>query len=173
VRTDKKSGRVELQGNCGEQAIIWPVFVARPLQASAATAALSRMVGRLWPNARKEQPQTLGDHAVRARGRAGANVAACAIRWVTSPKGSAVFVYAMTAPEAHFRESERTFTQIFESLHATGAPTEGQNKGKAAPKIDYVHCQDPKENAFTIEVLRGWNVSGGLFRAGPTDTRAA
>ena len=74
--------------------------------------------GRLWPNMHWEQPQPLGDHAVRARGRAGPSVAACAMTWVTSPKGSAAFVYAMAAPEARFRESEDTFAQIFESFRA-------------------------------------------------------
>jgi hypothetical protein len=173
VRADARSGRVEVQDGAGEQVVIWPVFVARPLQASSATAALRRMADRLWPDMHWEQPQPLGDHAVRARGRAGPNVAACAMTWVTTPKGSAAFVYAMAAPEARFRESEDTFAQIFESFHAAGAPAEGQGKGKAGPKIDYAQWQDPKENAFTMEVPRGWNVSGGLFRAGPTDTRAA
>ncbi len=173
VRTDKNSGRVELQGNGREQVIIWPVFVAGSLQASSATAVLSRMASRFWPSVRWEQAQMLGDHAVRSYGRTGTDVAACAITWVTSSKGSAAFVYAMTAPEPRFRESEDTFARIFKSFRATGPPAKGLPKGKAAPKIDYVRWHDPKENAFTLEVPRGWNTSGGLFRAAPTDTRFA
>jgi hypothetical protein len=39
--------------------------------------------------------------------------------------------------------------------------------------VNWVRWQDPKENAFSIEVPAGWKVNGGLFRFAPLDTRPA
>lgn len=44
----------------------------------------------------------------------------------------------------------------------------------AAPKsaLEYARIQDAKENAFSVEVPRGWKSEAALYRFGATDTRA-
>lgn len=37
--------------------------------------------------------------------------------------------------------------------------------------VDYVKWEDPKEKAFSLEVPKGWTVTGGLFRYASVDTR--
>jgi hypothetical protein len=61
-----------------------------------------------------------------------------------------------------------------------GCSASGDAAGPAAvrvvthtPPIPFVQFQDPKENAFTVEVPKNWRVQGGLFRFASVDTRAA
>jgi hypothetical protein len=41
------------------------------------------------------------------------------------------------------------------------------------PGLSFVRFVDPRENAFSTEVPKGWRSSGGLFRFAPVDTRGA
>jgi hypothetical protein len=41
------------------------------------------------------------------------------------------------------------------------------------PGLAFVRFTDPRENAFSTELPKGWKTSGGLFRVAPVDTRAA
>src|SRR6185295_20090007 len=41
------------------------------------------------------------------------------------------------------------------------------------PGLAFTRFVDPKENAFSTEVPRGWKSSGGLFRFASVDTRGA
>jgi hypothetical protein len=41
------------------------------------------------------------------------------------------------------------------------------------PGLAFVRFTDPRENAFSTEVPRGWKTSGGLFRVASVDTRGA
>ena len=41
------------------------------------------------------------------------------------------------------------------------------------PGLAFVRFTDPRENAFTTEVPKGWKTSGGLFRMASVDTRGA
>jgi hypothetical protein len=40
-----------------------------------------------------------------------------------------------------------------------------------APGTSWTTFQDPAEQAFTIDVPRGWKITGGLYRFGPLDPR--
>ena len=44
---------------------------------------------------------------------------------------------------------------------------------KAAPQggVTWTSFQDPTEQAFTVEVPKGWTIKGGLFRVGYSDAR--
>lgn len=168
VRADRPSGRVELQGLEGEQIIVWPVFIPASLETTTASAALRKLAAKLWPDAEWETPQPAGAAAVRLRGRSGDRIAVSILTWITSPKGSAGYVYAMAAPEARYRQMEETFAKILQSFRVVGAPSQGQ-----APSPSYVKWQDPRENAFSLEVPSQWKTSGGLFRFASVDTRSA
>jgi hypothetical protein len=41
------------------------------------------------------------------------------------------------------------------------------------PPLVFVHFTDPKEQAFFVDVPKGWDVLGGMFRFASVDTRAA
>jgi hypothetical protein len=168
VQADRSSGRVELQGIEGEQVIVWPVFIPTSLEKGAAPSVLRKLTTKLWPDAQWETPQSVGAAAVRWRGRTGERLAVSIFTWVTSPKGSAGYVYAMAAPEARYRQMEETFVKILQSFRVVGTPS-----SKQEPSLSFVRWQDPRENAFSIEVPSQWKISGGLFRFASVDVRAA
>jgi len=167
VRGDRASGRAELQGPGGEQLVVWPVFIPVSLETTTASASLRKLAAKLWPDTQWESPEPAGAAAIRLRGRAGNRVATALFTWISSSKGSAAYVYGMTAPEAHYRQVEDTFARILQSFRITGPPT--QEKQPPAP--NYIKWQDPRENAFSLEVPGQWKVNGGLFRFASVDTR--
>jgi len=168
VRVEPKWGRLEIQGTAREQLIVWPVFVPGPLNTAAAPSVLAKLAAGLWPDARWEAAQPVSTVAIRARGRAGDRLALCALTWVASPKGSAGYLYAVAAPEAGYRLLEDTLARVLQSVRVTGDPS-----GAQQPSLNYVRWQDPRENAFSVEVPTGWKMSGGLFRFASVDTRLA
>jgi len=191
IHPDRTTGRVEVQGRENEQAIVWPVFIPGAFEASAAPVALGKLAAKLWPDVQWESPertptaparrsygaQTGGRlpagrppvGAARIRGRAGDRLATAIFTWVTSRKGTAGYLYAMTAPEADYRQMEDTFARMLASFRIAGAPSQGQQQAS----LTYVRWQEPRENAFSLEVPTGWKVSGGLFRFASVDVRAA
>ena len=60
---------------------------------------------------------------------------------------------------------------------ATGCGNQGSSQGKAASPgapgggSTWQKYEDPLEQAFTLEVPRGWTVKGGMFRLGYSDHR--
>jgi hypothetical protein len=168
VRADRASGRAEFQGSEGEHVIVWPVFIPTAMQKAAASSVLHKLATKLWSDVQWERPQPVGETVVRLRGRSEDRLAVSLLTWVTSPKGSAGYVYAMAAPEARYRQLEETFAKILQSFQATGAPAKEQE-----PSLSYVRWQDPRENAFSLEVPSQWKISGGLFRFASVDVRAA
>ncbi|GIW55442.1 MAG: hypothetical protein KatS3mg082_1846 [Nitrospiraceae bacterium] len=168
VSADRSSGRVELQGLEGEQVIVGPVFIPASLERAAAPSVLHRLATKLRPGAQWEPPQPAGAAAVRMRGHVGDRLAVAVFTWVTSPKGSAGYVYTMAAPEARYRQLEQTFAKILQSFRVSGAAAK-----EAAPSLSYVRWQDPRENAFSVDVPSQWTMSGGLFRVASVDVRPA
>lgn len=43
ARSDRATGRVEIQGDAGEQMVVWPVFIPAALDAPSASSVLSRL----------------------------------------------------------------------------------------------------------------------------------
>ena len=179
ARTDRRSGRVELQGQEGEQLFVWPIFIpgqnrqnvtveSASFGKQAASPVLQKLANTLWPNAAWEMPQSAGAASMRMRGRDGGRLVLSIFTWVNSPKGSAGYLYAIAAPEARYRQSEEIFAKIFQSFQLVGAPAAER---ESAPT--YVKWQDPRENAFSLDVPSQWRMQGGLFRFASVDTRAA
>jgi hypothetical protein len=172
VQRDRESGRLLVQGSRGERLLVWPFFVDGTLDAGTAGRMLAGMAGKLAPQASFRQARSAGPHAVRADGRAGADAAATVLAWTTTPRGTAVqFVFASSPPELR-RSSEAAFADILGSVRLTGRPrlTES-NSASSGPGIAFVRFQDPSENAFSIDVPRGWHVNGGLTRRASVDVR--
>jgi len=168
VSAEAKTGRLDIQGPAREQVIVWPLFIAGTLDAGSGPAVLRKLSAALWTDARWESAQPLGATALRARGRAGDRATLAALTWVTSPKGTAAYLFGVAAPETGFRSLEDAFARILGSVRLSGAPAAG---GPAA--VDWVRWQDPRENSFSFELPSGWNATGGLFRFASVDTRSA
>jgi hypothetical protein len=54
---------------------------------------------------------------------------------------------------------------------ATAADSGGQEAHSSASSLAWTSFQDPMEQAFSVEIPRGWAVRGGLFRMGYSDER--
>jgi len=156
---DAASGRVEVAGAAGERLTVWPVFIAGALDLRTAAAVLRKLAATLAPGTAWAAPQAIGPSAVRLTGRQPGRIALAAMSWVGSPKGCAAFAYLLAAPEAAYRSSEETFARILASFRVAGAQAQGRG-----PAIRYLRWQDPRENAFSLEVPEGWTINGGLFR---------
>jgi hypothetical protein len=148
--------------------IVWPVFIPGTLQTSSASAVLQRLAPQLWPRSQWQTPQPLTATAVRAAGRAGDQMGVAVFSWVPTPRGNAGYFYVTAAPASRYRQAEGTFAGVLQSFRAVGGPMP-----PGTGELTYVRWQDPKENAFSLEVPRQWVVSGGLFRFASVDVRPA
>ncbi len=170
VASDRSTGRIEFQGAASESVMIWPVFLGAPdLDPASASLVAQRLAGRIWPEVPWNAGATGASRAVRLAGRRGELVIACALAWIPSAHGTAGYFYASSAPAARYRNLEETFARILASFRVTGTAA----AQAAAPQARYVRWTDPRENAFSLEVPEGWQVSGGTFRFAPVDVRGA
>ena len=90
--------------------------------------------------------------------------------------GPAGMLYAIAGPHQEFPRLRDDLVGILQSFKfvtpSGGAQSTGVATGQAQPQLKFVRWQDPKEQAFSIEVPQGWRVSGGMFRMAPVDTRS-
>ena len=175
VQRDPSTGRLLVQGPQNEGLIIWPFFVDGTLAPATAGQMLIRMAQGQGPRLTWGPTRPAGRNALRTDGWAGAEAATASLAWTPSTRGTAVHFLIAGAPASRRRESEEIFTQILVNLRLTGRP-EAQSSGRGAPAppaVSYVQFRDPSEGAFSLEVPRGWRVSGGLVRKAPVDVRSS
>jgi hypothetical protein len=91
------------------------------------------------------------------------------VTWVRSPKGSAGYLYLASAPKERFREAQDTLARILGSVRVFGS----QAEAAAQPELEFERWTDPREQAFSLEIPRGWSRRGGMFRFASVDTRGA
>ncbi len=97
-------------------------------------------------------------------------------RWRASllcaKRGSAGMLYLIAAPEPAFDARRDMLIRVLNSFRfiAPRAP----EKGEGAPRrsVEWVQWSDPKENAFTLDIPKGWKIEGGLIRFNALDPRA-
>lgn len=170
VGADGELGRVVIQGIAGERVEALPIFLqTSALDRRSATGILQQIARKLWPDTVWEPPQLMG-RSLNQRGRSGNNMAMSILTWISTPKGTAGYVFFLSAPEARYRQELETFARILETFSAFG-PAEGEQA--SAPSLSFTRWQDPHENAFTVEVPDQWRVQGGLFRFTSIDVRSA
>ncbi len=104
-------------------------------------------------------------------GAAGDRTLVASFAWLGSAAGTAGFLYITAAPTASYRAEVGTLSRILGTFRATGAAAGA--KGPNIPSERWVRWQDPRENAFSLDVPAGWNVTGGTFRFAPADVRKA
>jgi hypothetical protein len=80
-------------------------------------------------------------------------------------------LYAVAAPQASFDRDRPALVKALGSFQFT--PSSADAKKPAEPTIEYVTWREPNEGAFTIEVPKGWSVSGGIVRKASVDVRTA
>jgi hypothetical protein len=166
---DRGSGRVTVSGPARQQAIAWPVFVPGAVDGRSAPAILRRLVAAAGIDAAWKPAPSPSANMVRIAGAAGDRTAVASFGWIGSPKGAAGFLYVTAAPTAAYSAEKETLSRILESFRATGAPAGA--KASSGPDMNWARWQDPKENAFSLEVPAGWTVTGGAFRFAPVDIR--
>ena len=172
LQRDDASGQLVVQGTRNERLIVWPFFVGGGLDEASAGRVLARLARGQAPQVPWAPPQSVGRGALRTGGRGTSETAVASLVWTTSPRGTAAQFVLAVAPGDRGRDVEPVFAKILASLRLTGRPpTAG---AASAPRIDvaYVRFQDPSEGAFSLDVPRGWRVSGGLVRKAPVDVRS-
>jgi hypothetical protein len=150
-------GQITVSGPEGEQVVIRPLFVAAPLEQSAASALLTDLAPAASPDVRWDEPVP-SDGAVRMEGGSASTRAVAVLSWTTSPKGTAGYLYVASAPRSAWVAAEGILARVLGSFEARGREVE------EAQRPEYVRWEDPKEGAFSVEIPKGWRTTGGTVR---------
>lgn len=171
----RETGRVTVSGPAGQQAVIWPVFISGQVDARIAPSILRQLAAAARLEAAWKTAPSSSPAVVRHAGTAGDRTIVASFAWIPSPKGTAGFLYAASARTATYRAESETLSRILASFRASGAVADppGASPAAGAPGVAWTRWQDPKENAFSLEVPQGWRVEGGAFRFAPVDVRKA
>jgi hypothetical protein len=173
VQSDKKSGRVALNGPHGEQVYVWPVFMPADARRKAALApefgfaAVRKLAAAVLPDIAWSKPETVEATTVCMHGQAGQSRAVAMFTWVGSPKGNAGYFFATAAAADRYRQMEADFARMLQSVRIAGT-----RAAETAPRPKFASWRDPRENAFSLNVPDQWRVNGGMFRYAAVDTRA-
>src|SRR5450755_1520197 len=60
---------------------------------------------------------------------------------------------------------------VLQDAQAASSAASGKAQGGGQLQADWVVVHDTRENAFSIEVPKGWKVSGGTYRLGVNNPR--
>lgn len=183
--SDTKLGRITLEGDRGERLILWPMFLEnRQLNERAAGGLVRELAPKLEGQPAKPgavAPGALTWSASKSSGRFVMTTASTAQRksaviltWANSPKGATVLLYHISTPPDVYSAAVAVFAAVIRSFQLAAAPAAGATPKKAPlGPLQYVPWSDPLENAFTVQVPRGWKALGGMYRFGAADSRAA
>jgi hypothetical protein len=165
----QKNGVIQIADSNQNQASIWPFFI--PDQQNLNTPALLESLSRsLYPNSQWSNPQQISDGIARIAGSDSEYRLVSILSVVSSKRGVSGILYSSVAPEKNYKNVQQTFVQMFESFQLSGASDVPAHQ---EPEIQWVRFQDPREQAFSVEVPSGWKTEGGLFRVSAIDVRAA
>jgi hypothetical protein len=158
---DSSSTRITVTGAAGERMVIWPVYLTEEASAQTASAMVARVAAKLDPAVQwNATTASAGSGAVRVGGKGNGVSAVCSASWVNSPRGSAMYFVLSEAPQAAFATASPTFARIFSSVQLS-APTGGGQQS--------ARWNEPREQAFSIEVPADWRIEGGTVRRAATD----
>lgn len=90
-------------------------------------------------------------------------------------------MYGIAAPANQFERAKHELLRILQSFSVTNPPPPPGMKRLPAPaaapgkpnvpNVEYTRWSDPVEQAFSIEVPKGWTVKGGTLRKASVDVR--
>lgn len=153
--------------------LVMPLLLKQPAPAGQIVRnTLARLVG-VFPQTKLSQLKQI---------RKQPDEAACTMTFVQdgvtgqanilcSMRGRCGMFYAIAAPKTQFAALKPTMIGVLKSLTFTATAAASAPASAPAAKLSYVRWQDPNEHAFTAEVPRGWQVSGGLSRRHALDCR--
>ncbi|HEV2491018.1 MAG TPA: hypothetical protein VGT03_14525 [Candidatus Acidoferrales bacterium] len=174
VTTGAGQGGITLHGLRGESAVIWPMFVERSQlgtrEAEALVQQLARKVDAQLPWGRPQSSQNVVRTIAKGAQRSGAAL----MTWTPQGNGTTVFFYCVEAPPDLYRASTDAFAGILRSFRVLQDPALKNSAAResAAPApLRFVNWEDPRENAFSMEVPQGWQIIGGSYRLTATDIR--
>lgn len=151
--------------------LVQPFFLRERIGADAWLRRTPKQFASVFPGAtvvRVERRPGSDDTAIAsltysAGGRPFRGTALCAI------SGASGMFYAIAAAADEFAARRADLVRILRSLSFTSMPA----TPPARPAVEFSRWQDPRENAFTVEVPAGWTTSGGAFRFASVDIRPA
>jgi hypothetical protein len=190
VSTDPKNGKIEAKNSSGASLAILPFYTPEKLDSSS--GFFSSFLNSVAPQEKWSKPEIMGT-AMRSSYVSSSEKAVAAIEIYPMANGTGGKICVAKSPVGASAVSSDIFVKIISSLKfdtsaiaaatknsagsaATPAETTTTQPSTAAPASDlsavtYKTFDDPNENAFSVEVPAGWDIKGGLFRAGPIDTR--
>ncbi len=153
--------------------VVQPFFLQKPMTAEEWIAQVPKLLGGVFPKAqldstkpRQKRPDEMfASIRYAAGGKAGKANALCSI------DGSSGMLYVVAAPEADFAAQKATLVKVLKSFSFT-APAASWKAPAAPGAVEWVRWKDPKQDAFSLEVPRDWNVTGGMFHRNAVDPRA-
>jgi len=77
-------------------------------------------------------------------------------------------LYVIAAPQGEFENVKPALLAAVETFRFI-RPREEEKAPQKSPRIEYASWLDPVENAFSLEVPRGWSIDGGTFRRSAVD----
>jgi hypothetical protein len=172
VTADSTQGRIKVRGTRGEQVVIWPIFIEdKQLNASGAAQLVMQLARRL-DSSLSWTPANASGNAARVIAKGASRSGATLMTWSNTSTGAAVTLYELEAPADVYNSSANTFARILQSFRGSpdNAPRQAGGSASAGP-VTYVNWSDPQEGAYTLQVPRGWQVSGGAYRLSATDIR--
>ncbi len=142
--------------------VVFPFLAKEAMSAEVCLERAPNSFTDVIPNAKlisKRQTKQKPDEAVgEFSSDAGAVLALCSL------DGASGVLYLAATPDG-------IKSGTMKSIIATFKTVSFDEPGKFFVKENTATWIDPKENAFRIKVPEGWNVDGGLFRAGSVDVR--
>jgi hypothetical protein len=168
-----ETGRIDLRGGTEEHIVIWPVFLQNQVNDAIAAAALRSIAAKIRPDLNWQSLEPGAGDWRRLFARAGNQQAVALFTWANQADGAAGCVYTIVAPAARYQRNTETYARILQSFRATSPDGSRETAAPTPTMLSFERWQDPSENAFSLDVPRGWGVQGGAYRFAPMDVRFA
>ncbi|MHA2621520.1 MAG: hypothetical protein V2G42_07700 [bacterium JZ-2024 1] len=168
VRSHPKTGQIDVTGTSQERVTIVPFFIRVRLDTKALPEIFKGLAREYGGGAEWQSPRFEGKSTLRMTGKTKNEAVVSAMTWFSSGRGTAGILYVTSAPEERYGRMVDVFGRILKSFRIQGKAS-GESGRTVLPA--FVVWKDPLENAFSIEVPKGWKVDGGLHRLASVDTR--
>lgn len=173
VSTDPQSGKIEAKNSNGVSLAILPFYTPEKLDGSS--GFFSAFLGTLAPDEKWSKPELIGT-AMRSSYLSASEKAVAALEVYPMAKGTGGRICVAKSPVGAAAVPFDVFIKIVSSLRFNTAASPANAASSGSPQAElnvsnYEVFNDPNENAFSVEVPSGWDIKGGLYRAGEIDTR--
>ena len=167
-------GSITMQGPDSVRASIWPTVIRnQKLDDAAAQILLQRVASQSEPEFRWSPIRQNGKF-IAVSGRSGSSSATMSLTWASADYGTSAIIYFASASASRYDSMRPIFAKVFGSFDPkTEASGKSPSSVSALGQLQYVPWTDPLEQAFTIDVPKGWKIIGGQHSLTANDTRGA